>query len=540
MEAGQGAGDGRCGAAWRAGYLGAVLLLLGTTALWLYSSANDFPYYYHPAEPSKVEQLLNRERNWRHPQLLLTATEVGQLLHGPTASRQALVRIGRWTSAVFAAAAVVALALLASLRHGIAGAACAGTLTLLTCPLLVFARYMKEDPGLLLGIALSLLALSWFRMRRTIAALVLLGAVCGFAVSAKYPGAVTALPALLVVWLTPVEGRPDRRLLRVAWFLGGFLAVALLLNYALFLHSSELPGGIGRELNRVVSSHEGLKSRASYLEYLDEFVAETTPLTRILLAAHLAFLLATYRERTLPEWVVTLFPFGFALLISFFPVTAGRYFLPVTVLTSYLAGVAIVEWMGRIPWARLRHGTMARPALTLGLLALAAGGMLPRFVAVFHEVQGDSHRELLTWIRQHLPENAVIARDSRVHLPLPGSERYRDAAEFLPQQLVPGDFVGSVAGIEELRRQGVTHVAVCRFKYGRFFQETKQPTARYQDGYERTRLLYEELFARGELLWSSGPRIVQTVQNPEIRLYRLPAPIETAAAGTPLPPAPGR
>ena len=50
----------------------ALLALL----LWAYTRHNNFPFYYHTDEPGKVEQVISGEHNYRHPLLMINATDL--------------------------------------------------------------------------------------------------------------------------------------------------------------------------------------------------------------------------------------------------------------------------------------------------------------------------------------------------------------------------------------------------------------------------------------------------------------------------------
>src|SRR5215216_7097634 len=90
---------------------------------------NGFPFYYHPDEPGKVEQLRDRKWNFHHPMLLLSTTMLFAR-HPAAGQEQQVVETGRRVSAGFTALAVVALSLTALLWRGwpaafVAGAALA-------------------------------------------------------------------------------------------------------------------------------------------------------------------------------------------------------------------------------------------------------------------------------------------------------------------------------------------------------------------------------------------------------------------------------
>ncbi|MEO8352164.1 MAG: hypothetical protein ABI680_10580, partial [Chthoniobacteraceae bacterium] len=93
--------------------LAAWSLALFAGCLVLNTRHHDFPYYYHPDEPGKVEQILSGEWNLHHPMLLLDGARLYLAAAGTERDSQAVVEAGRTVSAIFISAAVVVLSLLA-------------------------------------------------------------------------------------------------------------------------------------------------------------------------------------------------------------------------------------------------------------------------------------------------------------------------------------------------------------------------------------------------------------------------------------------
>ena len=115
---------------------------------------------------------------------------------------QAIVQTGRWVSAAFAAGAVAAFALLAWWNYGLLIGWGAGLVVVVQDDLFELSHYMKEDPALLFGLALALLAAHiWWRQpgRRSLRFLAI---GCGLATAGKYLGIISlgfGLP--LVIWV---------------------------------------------------------------------------------------------------------------------------------------------------------------------------------------------------------------------------------------------------------------------------------------------------------------------------------------------------
>ena len=73
-----------------------------------------------------------------------------------------------------------------------------------------------------------------------------------------------------------------------------------------------------------------------------------------------------------------------------------------------------------------------------------------------------------------------------------------------------------------MRSSGADYVAVSESAYGRFFNPDIRPTTSEVRRYNTRRRLYEQLFAEGELIWSSTPNPpTYSSVNPALRLYRL-------------------
>ena len=103
----------------------------------------DVPAELHPDEPGKVSQLVEGDRNYYHPQLMLeTALLVMQRERTPPEDRAAVLQAGRWGSAYLAAGAVVLLAVTGYFAAGWAGAVCVAVTTGLCPALLAHARYL--------------------------------------------------------------------------------------------------------------------------------------------------------------------------------------------------------------------------------------------------------------------------------------------------------------------------------------------------------------------------------------------------------------
>src|SRR4051794_18504521 len=145
------------------------LALTFMTALFLYTRHNDEPSWFHPDEDGKAAQVSSgRYRNFKHPLLLLEATELMTRLRHPqihiprglptefrdfapfpvgesTADHQTIVQDGRLVSAIFGATAATCLAAAGYLAFGWTGLLLSAAMLVLCPQLLLYSHDMKED-----------------------------------------------------------------------------------------------------------------------------------------------------------------------------------------------------------------------------------------------------------------------------------------------------------------------------------------------------------------------------------------------------------
>jgi hypothetical protein len=496
-------------------------IALFAVCLALHTRHNDFPYYYHPDEPGKVEQVLTGDWNYHHPMLLLSTTKALVEAGGIPREPQSVVEIGRLVSAGFTALAVVALSLLAYAWRGWAPALAAGAA--LTCHHQFFelAHYFKEDSALLAGLSLSFLMLlaCWWRpsMLRT----TLLGIACGLAVSGKYLGVVAIFLALPILWR-----EPQRRSARIGVFFAALVMTFVVVNLPLFLHLQTFRESFGREMEFVVKGQRGMTRSVPHLQYWNVFVDNTTPAIWVML---LVFLRARWRERetlSLPEWILIAFPFVYAIALSFSPKTNDRYFLPATALFTLQAAIGTLDLARTFAWRHQRRHWLAGAVAALLLFQLVS---LPRpvhwgnFAEYWKAFQIDDNAELITFLKKEVPANAVIAKDNRVALPDP--TRKKDAARVgvIPQKVIAERFVADLGTLDQLQAKGITHVVVSESDYGRFQVKSLRPQAGEKEDFLRRQTFYAELQRAGlpvTLLaeWERGTVIYL---HPGLRVYRI-------------------
>ncbi len=475
-------------------------LALFAATLALHLRHRDFAWYYHPDEGGKIEQVVSGKWNFNHPMLLLRAAKLALDLSGAARDPQTVVEIGRAVSATFTAIAVVALSLFAFQWRGWLAALAAGGALMLHHQLFELSHYMKEDTALLCGLALSLLALGHFEARPTLANAAALGGACALAISGKYLGAIVLLatgPTLLQA------GGGWRR-----WaFFAGLAVVLIVVNWPLLADFETFQKSFERETTFVIEGQKGSTRSIPHAQYWNVFIDNTTPAIWLLLVLFLTARWGGWRAITLTRWHVVAFPFVYALALSFSPKSNDRYFLPATAVFTLFAalGVPDVARVCRWKWA----APVAAAVLVLG--------QIPSWLRYERAFQRDDSRELQAWCRAELPADAVLAKDSRIWLPDPGKPD-GVPADAIPQKVVPAKFVADLGTLDELRAQGITHVAVSESDYGRFFLKSLQPKKGQEIEFSKRKAFYETLFRDGKLLreWERGTVIYL---HPGVRVY---------------------
>jgi hypothetical protein len=498
-------------------------LLLALWALGLFAAClalhtrhNDFPYFYHPDEPDKVEQVKSGEWNFHHPMLLLSTTRAVVKVAGVPLEEQAIVQTGRNVSAVFIAIAVCALSLLAWRWRGWRVAIPAGLALLLHHQLYELAHYMKEDAALLMGVALSFLAAHWFWSRPSRGTAMALGVAVALAVSGKYIGVVMIAVALPVLWLAPGISQKERWIC----FSAGLLLVFVVVNWPLLAGFSKAQSSLARETTLVVrgQDEEALRS-APHWAYWEYFLRNTTPAIWLLLIAFYWGLRRRWDSLSLPERALVLFPVLYTLALSLSPKENDRYFLPAAAVFTVLAAAGIDDVIRHSQFDRKR--TLVAAGCTVLLLA----AQLPSWtrdraglLRYDHAFQHDDLQELIDWMRTDVPPDAVVAKDGKVNLPDPKRRKHAARVGVVPQTIINSKYAADLGTIEELREKGISYVIVSRGVYGKFIDDTggSGRSAKFQ----KRRAFYERLLREGEPVFDRDRGTVIYL-HPGLRVYRL-------------------
>lgn len=492
-------------------WLAVWAIVLFVSALALNTRHNTFPYFYHPDEAEKAAQLLTGKWNFHHPMLLLTTSKVVIDIAHVTAREQAVVEAGRWVSAGFTALAIVALSLLGYAWRGWKVCLAAGLALLFHHQLYELSHYLKEDTALLAGMSFTFLTayLYWHKPGNALAAL--LGLSVAAAISGKYLGIMSLAIAGPVLWFAP----GPRSVSRFGWFAVALLTALIVVNLPLVLSPAAFSNSLDRELELAVNGQRGTTRSVPHALYWNIFRDNTTP---VMWALILVFLVGRWRERrslTLVEWLIIAFPFAYAIALSFSPKSNDRYFLPATGVFTLFAAIGVLDGARLLSqWIPVR-----RAALGLGVALVAA--QMPSWLRYEEAFQRDDNRELFEWVKTNLPPDAVIVKDSRVQLPDAKSTRVLNHFGPLPQTVISQKYAADYGSIREMRKKGVTHVAVSDSDFGRFFLRGLRPKKDDEEAFARRKNFYKKLLRDGEQLFVSDRGTVLYL-HPGLRLYRLP------------------
>jgi hypothetical protein len=371
------------------------------------------------------------------------------------------------------------------------------------------SHYFKEDSALLFGIALTFVALWTYSANPRALTAAGLGAACALAVSAKYIGVIGLLLAI------PVMIRARGRGLGA--FLAAFAGVFALANLPVFMNWQTFLASFDRETALVIKGQGGATQRVPHTEYWTIFRDNTTPIVWVLL---IAFLISRYRERRqldLTAWLTVVFPFAYAVALSFSPKTNDRYFLPATAMFTLFAAIGACD-LARL-WRRSAVVAVAGVLLVVAELPSWSTSH-PGWVAYERAFQRDDNAELIKFLRSEVPGDAVLLKDNRIALPDPERDKHAARAGVIPQKVIARRYAADFGPLDQLKQRGVTHVIVSESDYGRYFRGSLRPQKGEEGKFAKSREFYERLFKEAELLeeWDRGTVIYL---HPGIRVYRL-------------------
>ena len=485
----------------------------------LFTRDNGFSFSYHPDEDGKTFQIIQRERNFHHPLLMLNVTDLAVHLARVPLTSQNVAIAGRWVSAAFAAGAVAALAVIGFYRGGWIAAWAVGLLVATHGKLYEAAHYFKEDTALVFGLAIFFLAAEKFSRAPAPRTMRFLGVGSAVSVSGKYIGILALLFAIPLVW------RAVAVPMRWKTFWMGFIATFLVLNLPPTTHPSSPFRSLKREVVGVTEGHRGMTQKVPHAKYVPELREDLARGVLVFAAVALLAVVITPRKRIGAEWALVLFPIVYFTVISCSPKTGGRYLLPTTTLVCALSGLGVIDFtrfvlgklgcIGTSPLLRLLWN-VAVAGIALPLLTAF---QLPLLRASMNEFRHDDRVELAAWIRANVPADAIIVEDHRVNLfaPAAGDESGKPQ---VPQRVLDNDYAADLGTLDEMRTWGIVYVAVSQRAFDRFFSKNLKPRDSEKADYARRKEFYTRLFAEAELVRefkSQGNIYLQ----PGLRLYKL-------------------
>ena len=502
-----------------------ALAALFAGALTLFTQDNRHPFFYHPDEYGKAKQVVDgtRSYNFNHPLLLLNVARPLKSLWGKSADDTKPVKLqkateaGRTASAIFAALAVVALAVAGWLLGGPGGGIGAAIVALFHPMLFEHAHIFKEDSALTMGLALTVMAAALFWKnpacgRRA----VLLGIAVALAVSGKYVGLTALVIALPVIVFAPGEKRGRR----LGLFAAGFVAAFAICNAQVFTHLGLWRESFNREVGYSLKGHRGLLAQDSVAYYREWFGGTVSKIALFFLALNAFNLVTTARRRSLADWLIFLFPFAFTAMLMASPRVSDRYFLPAAVLFKFnaLVGVGLAaEWFTR---AFGKFRCAGHCVLVALVVCFGWGGQFGKFRAVKEQFKVDDRRELETWMTANLPAGSSVVQDYAIHLPDETDHKQEDLHRAFPFQVRGHEFVPELGTLAELRAQGVRYVATSPKKSQRYTDGGMVPGDEVKDEFERRKTFYSALPKEAKLLKKWNMAEIDTL-HPGIELYDL-------------------
>jgi hypothetical protein len=483
----------------------------------IYTRCNTFPTAYHPDELYKGLAVVEGRHKFSQPLLLTSTTAAAAWITGESQTVQQAVIIGRWTSAAFAAFAVVLLALAAGAEHGVLAAFTVAVAVGSSHRLMVWAHYMKEDTALVFGLGAFLLAATLYWRRPSTRTLAMLGAACGLAIAAKYVGAIT----IPLAWLMArARTQPDSRPV-VKPFVLACLAVLVVTHLPALLHQREFWSDLGSEIRHPLVGHRGVRRPILWASPYWGMYRHEVPWPVLLAGlAWVAVGLWSWRRQTGPRRLALAIPllYGALLLVSAY--CEPRHLLPVVVYNYYFAGLAVASGATALSRRPIMQGAIAGMAAA-GLIALSVHQARP----VYREFAHDTRETMRLWIAENLTATDKVAAESYAALPSDDWIRLGAFAptDRLPQRVRTVRYLPDLGSLEKLRSEGFTHVVLAEPAWGRYFDPDSRPTQKHSAEFTERRSWYQRLFAEGELLKEVAPPIPTRSQaSPTVRLYRLP------------------
>lgn len=508
-----------------------VSLALARFAFGLYIENNDFPAFHHPDEGTKAGQLLSRRTepfNFNHPLLLLrTAQWFNEYNHTRIDFWKYLIA-GRSSSALLGSLTVLFMSLAGYSWRGWAGLLLCGSAVALCPSLLVFSHYFKEEPALVVGLAIALWGAAlcvcndsnWLAWAGT----VIVGAGCAVCASGKYVGAIICVPGIIAVLLA---GKSQWYFMSLRLLLMALVALPLFvwINAPAFEDpwtlkiNSNVEQHVGEEYEHATSGH-GIASLARPNRlYLQTTLNEMMPHLWVLLA--LGATGWAMRPR-ITRWGIVFIAFllTFVIVLSFFgAIPIRRYAFPMTLLAYFAsAGLFAVFIMS------FKNVGVQLAVLAVGLAAI----IVPQWTRceIYNRYfLDDSRQRLHDWVAKNLPADAAIVCEAYTALEETGGDngRFPNAPRMRqdPERVM---FIPDAGSFDDLARRGIQYVVLSDPAYERYFVIDAAPIEHADQIFERYRRTYEDIFAKGELVYDDKPDPPSmSYLNPHISIYKIPS-----------------
>jgi hypothetical protein len=168
--------------------------------------------------------------------------------------------------------------------------------------------------------------------------------------------------------------------------------------------------------------------------------------------------------------MLIVYPLIYTVVLVWTPRLFERHFLPVFACLWASSGLGWVNGL-RWLWQRFPKLPASSTAATILAIAICASQLQRTF---FHRNRdfANDHRALLAeWIRANVPADAVIAQDRRVYLLQPDGSPRPELA--LSQRIVSAGWLSEFGSLAELRKRGVTHLAMHKLDSGSFMEGGK-------------------------------------------------------------------
>ena len=470
----------------------AVLLL--ALSVFLLGRKLDFGGYVHADEPNKVHQITQDKYNFNHPLLMLHSVKLYAKAAGISGDYNSVIIAGRWSSVIFSALAIALLVLVTGRLHGVLSGAAAGILILFTPLFYELAHYFKEDPALIFGLSLSLLAMQFYGEKPCLVRAAMLGAACGVAVSAKYTGLIILPFAVYAVFAARRKGD----LLTVASFA---ILIFALINLPMVTSPEIWKSRVDLEVSRLNATNVPNPRKIPHAEYFLVFNKYASPFLLAMIGVYLVGVWKRQFRLSPTEWSMLLLPTFYLVMLCFISTKTERYVLPASVLFACVAAA------GLRPLLSLKHGKVAAGLL----LAAAMAWQVPRVYSEDSVFSSKRHEEVLAYLETKLPSSAKVLVDNYQTL----EPARRPTPEIRQRTLEPHETLDS------LRRDGFTHILITAKRYPMFYPDSRRASGLTPEQDTNMRSLYDGIFQSGRLVrsWEKGK---SKQLEPEFRLYELP------------------